>query len=87
MNQTTRAVLRGLLQRREEERVDDLWTVKRFAKWKYETDEPTKAQINTVIRMCRNGVIPAGKVGKEWRIDTAEIMRGVRDGNQKDDAA
>lgn len=67
--------------------MDDLWTVKRFAKWKYETDEPTKAQINTVIRMCRNGVIPAGKVGKEWRIDTAEIVRGVRDGSQKDDAA
>ena len=67
--------------------MEDLWTVKRFAKWKYETDEPTKSQINTVIRMCRDGVLPAAKVGKQWRIDTAEILKGVRNVNEKNDAA
>lgn len=61
--------------------MDDLWTVKRFACWKYETDEPTKAQENAVTSMCREGILPAAKVGREWRIDTAEIVRGVRNGD------
>ena len=67
---------------------DDLWTVRRFSKWKFETEEPTKAQINVVTRMCRNGTLPAMKIGKEWRIDTAEIMRGARneDGKTSDAA-
>lgn len=60
--------------------MDDLWSVKRFAKWKYETEEPTKAQLNSVARMCQRGTLPAGKVGSEWRIDTAEILKGVRNG-------
>ena len=60
--------------------MDDLWSVIRFCKWKYDTEEPTKAQRNSVMKMCRNGVLPAVKVGREWRIDTAEILRGVRNG-------
>ena len=62
---------------------DDLWTVRRFCKWKYETDFPTKAQINAVSRMCLDGTLPAMKVGREWRIDTAEIMRGERNEEDK----
>lgn len=60
--------------------MDHLWTVRRFARWKYGTDEPTIAQENTVRRMCQRGTLPAVKVGKEWRVDTAEIMEGVRHG-------
>ena len=68
--------------------MDDLWTVKRFCRWKYETEEPTKAQVNVVARMCKDGTLPAVKVGREWRIDTAEIMRGARneDGKTSDAA-
>ena len=54
--------------------MDSLWTVKRFARWKYETDEPTKAQINVVGRQCKDGTLPARKVGKQWRIDVAKIL-------------
>ena len=61
-----------------DERMDSLWTVKRFARWKYETDEPTKAQVNVVARQCFNGTLPAVKVGKEWRIDTFELLKGLR---------
>lgn len=57
-----------------DERMDCLWTVRRFAKWKYETYEPTKAQVNAVSRQCRDGVLPAAKVGREWRIDVARIL-------------
>lgn len=63
--------------------MDDLWTVKRFCRWKYETEEPTKAQLNVVSRMCKDGTLPAVKVGKEWRIDTAEILRGARNADDK----
>ena len=61
--------------------LDDLWTVRRFARWKYELgpdEEPSKPQMNSVERMCKEGTLPAVKVGREWRIDTAEILRGVR---------
>lgn len=57
--------------------MDHLWTIRRFARWKYETDEPTVAQENTVRHMCQRGVLPAVKVGREWRVDTAEILKGV----------
>ena len=57
-----------------DERMDSLWTVKRFAKWKYETDEPTKAQVNVVSRQCKNGILPARKVGNEWRIDVGKVL-------------
>ena len=60
--------------------MDDLWTVRRFAKWKYGTDEPTKAQENSIRHMCQDGTLPAAKVGREWRIDTMRILEGVRNG-------
>ena len=54
-----------------------LWSVGKFAKWKYETDEPTKAQHNTVLHMCQEGTLPAVKIGREWRIDVRKILEGV----------
>ena len=57
--------------------MDSLWTVKRFARWKYECDEPTKGQLNSVERMCRNGTLPARKIGREWRVDVHAILEGA----------
>ena len=61
-----------------DERMNSLWTVRKFAKWKYETDEPTKAQLNVVARQCFDGVLPAVKFGKEWRIDTYELLKELK---------
>lgn len=61
--------------------MDALWTIKRFARWRYELPdgaEPTKDQINTVTKMCREGAVPAVKVGTQWRIDTRKILEGAR---------
>ena len=60
-----------------EERMACLWTVEKFARWKYDTDAPTKAQRNMVTRMCQQGRLPAVKVGREWRIDVRKILEGV----------
>ena len=60
--------------------MDYLWTIKRFCRWRYELpdgEEPTKGQINTVSKMCREGVLPAVRVGNQWRIDTKRIMEGA----------
>ena len=61
--------------------MDCLWTVKRFARWKYETDEPSKSNINQVGRMCVEGKLPAVKVGGQWRIDVRQILKGVSGGD------
>jgi len=59
--------------------MDDLWDVKRFCRWKYGLDgEPSKSQKNTVSQMCRDGTLPAVKVGAKWRIDTSQILKEVR---------
>lgn len=60
-----------------DERMACLWSVNKFAKWKYETDEPTKANVNVVTRQCRDGVLPAVKVGGSWRIDVSQIVKEV----------
>ena len=60
--------------------MEHLWSIHRFARWKYETDEPSKAQENYVRRMCQHGTIPAVKIGGQWRIDTMAILEGVRNG-------
>lgn len=60
--------------------MDCLWTVKRFAAWKYGTDEPTKSNVNQVYRMCKEGNLPALKLGKQWRIDVRKILEGARYG-------
>lgn len=57
-----------------DERMQSLWTVKKFACWKFETENPSTSQLTTVCRMCKNGTLPAAKIGKEWRIDVANIM-------------
>ena len=61
-----------------DERMASLWTVRKFAQWKYETCEPTKAQLNVVARQCFDGILPAVKVGKEWRIDTFELLKELK---------
>lgn len=63
--------------------MDDLWSVKRFCRWCYECDEPTAGQVVSVQRMCRDGTLPAVKVGRAWRIDTTEIMKGVEDARER----
>ncbi len=54
--------------------------VKRFCAIYYglgDDDEPTKAQRNSVARMCRNGTIPALRIGKRWFVVMDEILKGV----------
>ena len=58
----------------------DLWDAKRFARWRYDVREPTKAQLNVVLRMCAEGKLPARKIGRKWYIDTREILRGFEGG-------
>lgn len=61
--------------------MDELWTIRHFARWRYdlpESKEPTKGQLNTVTKMCRDGTVPAVKVGTQWRIDTRKILEGAR---------
>ena len=54
-----------------------LVTVREFAKLRYRTDEPTKAQLNTVAAMCKRGGIKyAQKVGKSWLIDVEKELEG-----------
>ena len=58
--------------------MDDLWTVERFCRWKYglaDGEKPTHSMFNSVERMCKNGILPAAKVGMCWRIDTTEILK------------
>lgn len=44
--------------------------VEDFAKFYYKTDEPTKAQTNTVRTMCREGKFKcAERIGRRWVID------------------
>ena len=61
--------------------MDDLWTVRRYCVWKYnlpDGTEPKKSQVNTVSKLCRDGKLPAVKLCGEWRIDTSEILRGLK---------
>ena len=61
--------------------MDDLWTVRRFARWFFELPddaEPTKSHINSINARCREGKLPAIKVCNMWRIDVSEIMKGVK---------
>lgn len=63
--------------------------MKRFCRWYYELEggeEPTKSQVNAVSKMCRDGTLPAFKVGRKWFIDM-EKLRGATDGEEKNDAA
>ena len=66
-----------------DERMDSLWTVRRYAKWKHETDAPTKAQENYIRRQCAEGQLPAVKWGNEWRIDMMALLeqKGVSYGS------
>lgn len=61
--------------------IDSLWTAKRFAKWYFELPddaEPTKSHINSINTRCREGKLPAIKICGGWRIDTSEILKGVK---------
>lgn len=61
--------------------MDDLWSVRRFCRWFYELPEgvePSKSQVNMIGRKCANGTLPAVKIGKKWFVDTAEIIKEVR---------
>lgn len=61
--------------------MDDLWTVRRFARWYFELPdeaEPSKSKINSINARCREGKLPAFKLCGSWRIDVSEIMKGVK---------
>ena len=32
-------------------------------------DEPTKSMQDTITRMCRDGILPARKLGRKWFIE------------------
>ena len=69
--------------------MDDLWTVRRFCRWKYnlpDGTEPKKSQVNTVSKLCRDGKLPAVKLCGEWRIDVSEIMKEARHAKKKSGA-
>ena len=64
--------------------MDGLLTVEEFCKWRYQgklrDGKPTKAQKNTVARMCREGKFKrAFKLGKNWFIDLNAEMEGHGD--------
>ena len=40
--------------------------------------EPKKSHINSISKQCRDGKLPAIKVCNRWRIDTSEILKGVK---------
>ena len=69
--------------------MDDLWTVRRFAKWFFELPddaEPTKSHINSINARSREGKLPAIKVCNMWRIDVSEIMKEARHAKKKSGA-
>ena len=46
--------------------------LRQFCRVKYglpEGAEPTKAQLNTVTQMCRDGKLDAIKVGRQWLVN------------------
>lgn len=46
--------------------------LKRLCRIKYDLaddEEPTKAQVNTVTKMCRDGTLDAIKVGRQWLVN------------------
>lgn len=58
--------------------MQELMTVKKFCRTYYEigdSEEPTKTQQNAVARMCRDGSIPAQKLGKKWFVKVGELER------------
>lgn len=63
-----------------DERMGWLWTVKKFAAWKYDVEEPSKSNVKTVNDMCRDGKLPCVKLGREWRINVREILEGAKSG-------
>ncbi|VAX19581.1 hypothetical protein MNBD_NITROSPINAE04-2173 [hydrothermal vent metagenome] len=52
-----------------------------------EISQILKTHSNTVYKMCREGILPAVKIGKEWRIDRRKLalfMEGGAPPQQKD---
>ena len=50
--------------------MDVIMDTTQFCRWKYDVDEPTQAQRNSVTRMCVDGTIRnAEKIGKSWHIN------------------
>ena len=45
-----------------------------------EVAEILKVHTNTVYKMCRQGVLPAVKIGKEWRIDKDKLAEFMEEG-------
>lgn len=62
--------------------MDYLWDLDRFGLWYYGR-EPTKSQRKELTRKCRDGVVPAVKVGTQWFVDTMEILEGVEHARKK----
>ena len=46
-----------------------LYSVDQICRILYDTDEPTKAQHNTVLHMCSSGRVNAHKFGRSWLIE------------------
>jgi hypothetical protein len=46
----------------------DVVNVETLASMVYGVDEPSKAQRNGVAKLCREGRVPAVKVGRRWLI-------------------
>ncbi len=43
-----------------------------------EAAQSLKVHMNTVYKMCRQGVLPAVKMGKKWRIDRQEFIKRMK---------
>ena len=45
-----------------------------------------KMHTNTIYRMCRKGIMPAVKIGKEWRIDSSKLTEFMHTGTEQTEA-
>jgi excisionase family DNA binding protein len=46
-----------------------------------------KMHTNTIYRMCRKGILPAVKIGKEWRIDHQKLAKFMHTGITQTEAS
>ena len=54
---------------KEVARLDAMWmNVEAYCKLRYQTDKPTKAQMNSVYNGLRAGTIPGAKHGGRWLV-------------------
>lgn len=72
-----RRAVRGLLDE-EGGDMDGFWHIGRWCEWRWGKGYP-KWRRDEVSRKCREGTMPAVKVGRDWFIDTKAIREKAYD--------